>query len=348
MENNKYDYNPEENYNYDSEDDYNYEQEENEAIKKSLRGYRVIIILLTVVLAGVSIFCFSLYKKQKEDYKELQDKELVLNEMLNDTKDDLNELLIGYDTLRMKNDTLNVQYENAQKMIDQLKNERRLNYNALKKYKNEIESMRKVMKGYLKQIDSLNKTVKVISDENVGLRKKVANESLRANKAEEQAKEAQNLIKQGAELDVRNISITALKTGVNGEERETNGNSVNNADKLCVKFAIGANRLAEPGRRNVYLCLYSPDGYMLSTKELREFNYQGSKLAYTEVREVDYQNKDIEVSIYHANSGFIGGTYKVELYMDDTLIGSADIQMKGGNTKSSNTKGGKSKSKKKK
>jgi hypothetical protein len=324
----KYDYDPEENYDYNSEEG-NYEQEENEALKKSLRGYRVIIIVLTIVLAGTSVFCFSLYRNERKTSKKLQNEKAIseenykMSEVLRGAlTNELDDLKVGYDTLRMKNDTLNVQFENAQKMIDQLKNERRLNYNALAKYKKEIESMRGVMKSYLKQIDSLNKQVKVVSAENINLKKKITSETLRAEKAEEQAKEAKNLIKQGSVLRARDISLVALNAKDNEVSR------IKNAKKLRVDFVVGANDLAAAGHRNVYLCLISPDGYTISTEATPEFDYQGSKKIYSASREIDYQNEDISVSIFYSGSGFTPGTYKAELYMDDTLIGSAEIFMK--------------------
>ena len=317
---NNYNYDPEEGYNYDSGEDYNNEQ--NEAIKKSLRGYRVIVILLTIVLIGISALYFSLSKKHNESYKELQQHQADLKAMYGDTKNDLENLLIGYDTLRVKNDTLKTQFENAQKMIDQLKNERRLNYNALAKYKKEIETMRGVMKSYLKQIDSLNKTVKVVSAENVDLRKKVAVAELEKDKAKEEANEAKNLVKLGSVLRARDITLTALNAKDNAVSR------IKNAKKLRVDFVIGANELAAAGHRNIYLCLISPDGYTISSEATPEFDYQGSKKIYSASREIDYQNEDIPVSIFYSGSGFISGTYKVELYMDDTLIGSAEISMK--------------------
>ena len=58
MEENKYEYNPEEGYDY--------EREENEAIKKSLRGYRVVIILLAIILAGLSVLYFNLNRQQQQ------------------------------------------------------------------------------------------------------------------------------------------------------------------------------------------------------------------------------------------------------------------------------------------
>ena len=41
-------------------DDYQ-DQEQNEAAKKALRGYRIVIILLAVILAGISILYFQFH-----------------------------------------------------------------------------------------------------------------------------------------------------------------------------------------------------------------------------------------------------------------------------------------------
>ena len=74
MEENKYEYNPDEGYDY--------EREENEAIKKSLRGYRVVIILLAIILAGLSVLYFSLNRQQQQDYALLQpDRDTIQNNL---------------------------------------------------------------------------------------------------------------------------------------------------------------------------------------------------------------------------------------------------------------------------
>ena len=61
MEENKYDYEPE--YGYD------YENEENDSAKKSLRGYRIVIILLVVILGGVSALYFYASHNMQKDYE---------------------------------------------------------------------------------------------------------------------------------------------------------------------------------------------------------------------------------------------------------------------------------------
>ena len=119
MEENKYEYDPEEGYDY--------ENEENDAVKKSLRGYRIVVILLAIILAGLSILYFNLNRQQQEDYALLQaDRDTIQN--------NLTSLINEYDNLKYQNDTIAAQLEKANEMVRQLKRERRFNYNKLKQY----------------------------------------------------------------------------------------------------------------------------------------------------------------------------------------------------------------------
>ena len=101
-----------------------------------------------------------------------------------------------------------------------------------------------------------------------------------------------------------------------------------NAATLRVDFTVGANELAKAGYRQIYLCITSPDGYLLSTDAMPTFNYQGTKKGYSASREVDYQNEDVDVSIFYKGSGFIPGTYKIALYMDGNQVGATDIAVR--------------------
>ena len=307
MEENRYDYNPEEGYDY--------EREENEAIKKSLRGYRVVIILLAIILAGLSALYFNLNRQQQQDYELLKaDRDTIQN--------NLTSLIDEYDNLKYKNDTIAAQLEKANEMVEQLKHERRLNYNKIKAYQKEVGTLRAVMKNYLRQIDSLNTINKKVSAENVSLRKEISTANLRADVAEERASELQNKVQQGSVLRARNISIVPL----NANDKEIT--RVKNAATLRVDFTIGANELASSGNRPVYLCITSPDGYLLSTDAMPTFTYQGVKKGYSASREIDYQNEDVDVSIFYKGSGFIPGTYKIELYMNGNMIGSTEVALR--------------------
>lgn len=307
MEENRYDYTPEEGYDY--------EKEENDAVKKSLRGYRVVIILLAIILAGLSVLYFNLNRQQQEDYRLLQaDRDTI--------QSNLTSLIHEYDNLKYQNDTIAAQLVKANEMIEQLKRERRFNYNKLKAYQKEVGTLRAVMKSYLRQIDSLNTINKKVIGENVSLRKEISTANLRADVAEERASELQNKVAQGSVLRARDITLVPLTANDKLTSR------VKNATTLRADFTVGANELAKAGYRQIYLCITSPDGYLLSTDAMPTFNYQGSKKGYSASREVDYQNEDIDVSIFYKGSGFIPGAYKVELYMDGNKIGATEVALR--------------------
>ena len=87
MEENKNEIKPEENLNQENneldldflnDDDYDQEREYNDAVKKSLLGYRVVVILLIVILAGVSVLYFNLNRQQQETMAVMEQEQAAL------------------------------------------------------------------------------------------------------------------------------------------------------------------------------------------------------------------------------------------------------------------------------
>jgi hypothetical protein len=207
-------------------------------------------------------------------------------------------------------------------MMEQLKRERRWNYAKIKEYEKEVGTLRSVMRNYLKQIDSLNSLNKKLVAENVSYRKEISTANLRADVAEEKASELENKVRQGAVLRARDITMIALNARDNVVSR------VSKAVTLRVDFAISSNELASPGNRKVYLCIKSPDGYLLTSESMPTFDYQGMATGYSASREVDYQNEDVDMSIYYHGSGFTEGQYTIEIYTDGNLIGRGSVSMR--------------------
>ena len=311
MADNKYDYDYEDDR-YD--DDYDI-SEADAAVKRSIRGYRVVIILLAVILAGISALYFNINRQQQRDYELLKvDRDSI--------QSNLTHLISEYDSLKFTNDTIAARLVEANEMMEQLKRERRWNYAKIKEYEKEVGTLRSVMRNYLKQIDSLNNLNKKLVAENVTYRKEISTANMRADVAEEKASELANKVRQGAVLRARGISMVALNS------RDAEVSRVKNAVTLRVDFAIAPNELAAPGNRKVYVCIKSPDGYLLTSESMPTFEYQGMKTGYSAVREVDYQNEDVEVSIYYRGSGFTEGQYSIEIYTDGNLIGSGSVSMR--------------------
>lgn len=307
MEENNYGYNPSE----EEEGYYDEPQQDN----RSIRGYRIVIALLSVILVAISLLYFSIHRQQMQD-------NVLLAADRDSIQNDLTELITEYDDLKYQNDSIAANLEKANQMVEQLKKERRWNYAKLKQYEKELGTLRTVMMGYIKQIDSLNTLNKKLITENVSYRKEISSANLRADMAEERTQELENKVKVGAVIRARDLGMVALN------KRNKEVTRIKNAERLRVDFTLSANELAIPGNKAIYVRITSPDGYVLTTDEMPTFEFEGELLSYSAMREVDYQNADLEVGIYYNSTGFAAGTYQIELYMEGRMIGSTEVVMR--------------------
>ncbi|KAA3146561.1 hypothetical protein F2A05_07835, partial [Alistipes onderdonkii] len=196
------------------------------------------------------------------------------------------------------------------------------NLAKIKQYEKEVGTLRTVMKSYIRQIDSLNTLNKKLINENVTYRKEISSAKLRAEMAEEKAAELDNKVRVGAVIRARDIRLSALNANSKPVSR------IKNAARLRVDFVLTANELATPGAKTVYVRITSPDGYVLTTEAMPTFDFEGERLSYSAMREVDYQNQDLEVGIYYNSTGFAAGAYTVQLFCDGRLIGTSQIAMR--------------------
>ncbi len=293
------------NRNYNYEDDYEYENTSD----KSLKGYKMVIVLLVIILAGVSGLYFMQTKQLKEDFAIERD---TLTNQLSSIRSDFDNLKTTNDTITQE---LALERLRTDSLIQQLQKERSISRATIRKYQKEVGTLRSIMKDYVRQIDSLNTLNQKLISENVSYRKQITATTQRAEKAEEKADEMALKIRQGSVIRVRDINLLML----NANDKEVTRAA--RAARLRADMILSANDIANPGARNIYLRITAPDGYIMATEESKTFTYQGDALVYSAVREVDYQNADLSVSIYYNGGGITAGEYLVEVYVDGHLAG---------------------------
>ena len=286
---------------------------------KSIRGYRIVIIILSVILVALSALYFGIHRQQMLDNRILQaDRDSIQN--------DLGRLMTDFDNLQIANDTISASLSfergRADSLMSRLQKERSWNLAKIKQYEKEVGTLRTIMRGYIRQIDSLNTLNKQLLQENVSFRKEISSAKLRADMAEEKAAELNNKVRVGSVIRARDIRLAALN------DKSKPVSRIKNAARLRVDFILAANDLAAPGEKAVYVRIASPDGYVLTTEATPTFEFEGERLPYSAMREVDYQNQDLEVGIYFNSSGFVAGTYDIQLYCEGRMIGSAEVVMK--------------------
>ncbi len=109
------------------EDDYLQQPQQDKAI----RGYRIVIIILSVILVALSALYFSIHRQQMIDNSLLQgERDSIQN--------DLGKLMNDYDNLRVSNDTisanLSIERNRADSLMSRLKKERSWSYAKIKQY----------------------------------------------------------------------------------------------------------------------------------------------------------------------------------------------------------------------
>ena len=291
------------------EDDF-YDEEYDERGSKTLKGYKIVIVLLVVVLGGLSAIYFRQVSQIKKEFAIERD---TLTSRLTAVRSDFANLKTENDSISYN---LGVERGRVDSLIEQLQNERRLSYAKIRRYENQLAGMRKVMQNYVHQIDSLNTLNRKLISENRTYKKEVESHKLRAEVAEEKAEELGTKDRIGAVVHARDIRLVPLSANDKEVTRASR------AARLRVDFTLAANELTEPGERPVYVRITSPDGYVMANAQSASFNYEGDKIIYSATRDVDYQNQDLAVGVFYNGEGITGGEYRVEVYMDGNMIGS--------------------------
>ncbi|MBK9388927.1 MAG: hypothetical protein IPN68_01595 [Bacteroidetes bacterium] len=271
------------------------------------------MLAATGILAILLILLVVMYFSQNSKMVEM---ERVLTEEKDSLTNELTSMVHAYDTMKTNNDTLQAGLTRERERIVQLLSINASNAQLIKRYKSEISTMREIMKSYIVQIDSLNTRNKFLVAENTEIKqqmKQVRNANTELSKVKE---ELSDKVEIASVIQAKDVVAVAL----NKKRKETTRISL--LDKVRVCFTLRENPIAKAGEKEVFMRLIRPDSLVITTSPDNLFEYKRSRIIFSANRTVDYINQDIEMCVYMDNTGdFIVGTYSVELYLEDNIIG---------------------------
>lgn len=282
-----------------------------EKISKKLSPSNMMAI--TGVLVILLILLVFMYFSQNSKMVEM---ERVLTEEKDSLTNELKSMVHAYDTMKTNNDTLQAGLTRERERIVRLLSINASNAQLIKRYKSEISTMREIMKSYIVQIDSLNTRNKILVAENTEIKqqmKQVRNANTELSKVKEALTDQVEI---ASVIQAKDVVAAPL----NKKRKETTRISL--LDKIRVCFTLRENPIAKAGEKEVFMRLIRPDSLVITTSPDNLFEYKRSRIIYSANRIVDYINQDIEMCIFMDNTGdFIVGTYSVELYLEDNIIG---------------------------
>jgi hypothetical protein len=312
--------------------------------QKRSNGAFIAVILLLLVGLGVMAYLWSSKNRQLTECNNtaagLQADMDGMNEMMsgytdnmsNDLRSDFKNMLATYDALKAKDasqaDSINLQKEKIQGLLNQLNSNKKLSAQQLYSLRKENETLRNIMKGYVKQIDSLNTlNLKLTSDLDTKTTELTATSAER-DQFKTEAEKSGELVRKGSKLQLSTIKSVGLRMKLNNTTEETN--KAKSVVQIKSSFTIAENPIAQPGRKNVYMQVVNPDGKTLQSKSGNTVDTESGQIAYSDKKEIDYNNERIDVAIFYDLQGedAVKGTYKVKIYCDGQLIGSDGFTLK--------------------
>jgi len=271
---------------------------------------------------------------------------LFLGYMLYSTKKELTERIIYVDkengTLIDERDGLQMELEQMQSTFSEMETDNKQMQDSIqwqsariakliassrnkdfdiKQLRDETATLRRIMKGYIHDIDSLQRM-------NDRLIVEKQNESDRANRAETQSKQlanelstTQEVVTKGSVLAAAGFNNRGIKEKSRGGEKDVERASQASQIKSC--FTIRQNNIVKSGTKKIYMRVESPSGQLIGNAG--NANLDGQSMAYSAMREIDYQNQDTDVCMYCMASGLTKGTYKISIFEGGKKIGQSDL-----------------------
>ena len=207
--------------------------------------------------------------------------------------------------------------------MERIKKTEATNRAQIRKYEKELGTLRSIMRNYITQIDSLNTLNHKLTADAAAARKEAA-ESRKVNK--ELTQQVENLSGQvaaGSVLKARGIRLEAY----NSTDKVTDRSS--RVVRMMTTLSLVENDLAPKGPVRVYIRVKDPGGILLTNGNQVSFAYQGSTMMASASREVDYEGKEVEMSIYLNDiPTYDKGIYTVEAYTTQSFLGSAEVLLR--------------------
>lgn len=293
------------------------EQEAREAKTKKLRNLMIGLAVVAVALVGVVVYQNIHYRPIVKDL-ELEKADLTAQMI---------ELQQEYDGLTTTNASLNAQLDTSRAevaaLIERIQKTEATNRAQMRKYEKELGTLRTIMRHYVTQIDSLNTLNHKLTAEAAAARKD-ASEARKANEQlAQQVDELSGQVAAGSVIKARGLHTEAY--GKNDKKTDRSSRVV----RLLTTLSLVENDLAPRGPVRVYIRVKDPEGILLTNSASVSFPLGDDEIVASASREVDYEGKEVEISIYLNDiPKYTKGVYTIQAYTAQTLLGETTLMLR--------------------
>ena len=292
-------------------------------VNPQLFNYRLIIGSLLVVLTVLGVYSFTNYKSI-ESYEEFLKQEKFLIEK------ELSEMLESYDELSQDYDLMASQLQEAKLETKTALDSLRLlksDLSIITRFKDQLSVLKTKSKVLLATVDSLNSANIRLQKEKRYALNTIERKSFEINELEEKNDSLNKTIDVASILRASSVNAGAFKINNNKKKSTARARRANAID-VCIDLV--ENPLTEKGVKEFYIQILGPDNNVISDKG--EVFFGESSLIYSKKQVVNFNNKDLKicttVATYKEDRPLKKGTYFINVFHNNTKLGSTSIQLK--------------------
>lgn len=289
------------------------QERKNESLKKLMYG----LIGAAVILLGALVYIWS---TKSALVKELNVEKEELTEQMIALKGDYDSLSSDYESI---NSQLDSSKEEVNQLIERIKKTEATNRAQMRKYEKELGTLRSIMRNYIVQIDSLNTLNHKLTADAAAARREAAASRAENEELKGKVDNLSGQVAAGSVIKSRGLTIAAY----NSSDKVTDRSS--RVVRLLTSLSLVENDLAPKGPIRVYIRVKDPEGVLLTNSTQASFTFGGQSMVASASREVDYQGKEVELSIYlNEIPSYAPGIYTVEAYTTQALLGKAELLLR--------------------
>lgn len=197
--------------------------------------------------------------------------------------------------------------QNSRKTLDGFKKQANSLWEKLNKMAIENKLLKIENKEIKKQRDSAKGVLKVSQINNEGLKK-----------------DLENTVEKFSKLEVSNTTVVTFRLKSSGELVVTD--KASKVGGINISFVIAKNVIAKAMDKTYYIQVMNNENIVLGDENMRTHQYKS--LSYSIASDVKYENKMIRVSENLMGKNFATGTYYVNIYDGEELVGESSFTLK--------------------
>ena len=293
------------------------EERERKERSKSLKPVMWVLAVIAIALAGCLAY---VWNTKTNLVKDLEIDKQQLTEQIISLQGDYESLSSEYDSV---NAQLDSSKEEVAQLVERIKRTEATNRAKMRQYEKELGTLRSIMRNYVKQIDSLNTLNKKLTVQVSNARREAQEAQNKNAELTEQVNALTDKVAVGSIIKARSLSLAAYNSAGKVTDRSSR------VSQMVVNLTLAENDLAPTGPVRIFVRVKDPEGILLMDGTGSSFSLNGEAMPATASREIDYNGKDVDVSIYINNTGeFSKGIYSAEVFTASGRLGKAETMLR--------------------